>query len=195
MNEDVIQSLKEYVSLLGAYQEKQNMDLVMTYNKGYWWCTSDKLLQKHEVSFLQTAKEKERCMSMLTKRKKTKDFSNTISLLGWSKDHDWSGRLLEGYVSKNNYRVTNAALRALFPKVVTGKYLLKKKTIRTALYSHSLDVKNKILGILAFAPIGTIQPHLSVSDRKYLQSLLKHKDEIRITILARMAVDKLKIES
>ncbi len=191
MNEDVMQSLKEYVSLLGTYQQKLNVDLVMTYDKGYWWCTSDMILQKHETSFIQTAKDKELCMSLLAKYKNTKELPRAISLLGWSKDHEWSGRLLESYVSKNKYRVTNATLRALFPKVVASKYLLNKKTIHTALYSRSLDVKNKILGILAFTSSGIMLSHLSMGDKKYIQSLVKHKDEARIAILARMLVDKL----
>ena len=191
MNEEIMQSLKEYASLLDTYQQKLNVDLVMTYDKGYWWCANDKILQKHEISFIQTAKDKELCMSLLAKYKNTKDLPKAISLFGWSKDYEWSGRLLESYVYKNKHHTTNAALRALFPKVVTGKYALNIKTIRTALHSRSLDVKNKILGILTFTPSDTMLSYLSVNDRKCIQSLLKHKDEARITILARILVDRL----
>lgn len=185
--------LKTYFELLLLYQAKLNQDLVMTYDRGYWWCLSDKVLNKFEKEFLKVGIRTDAIAEELLAMKhddKNKIF--LIHLLGWANDKSKAGDILIKYVTSKNNELANAALRALFPMVVSGVYKIDCSLIRKLLYSKSLMVRNKILGLLAFMSDVSILNELSSDDIFYIKKLTKHKNKSLIAEPAKMIVGKLK---
>lgn len=75
--------------------------------------------------------------------------------------------------------------------VVAEVYKISPAIIQKLLYSKSLVVKNKILGLLAFMPETDILHNLSDDDIFYIKKLVKHKNKPLIALPAEMVVDRL----
>ena len=184
--------IKAYLDLLLVYQNNLNEGLVMTYDKGYWWCTSDKALNQYEKYFLKIGNQTELIITELTSATDIENKTQLLHLLGWAVDKKLAGDVLVQYISSKNTNYANAALRSLFPMVVAGHYSLDHKLVRELLYSRHLVVKNKILGLLAFLPEGENNKILKLSDVVYIKKLTKHKNKPLIATPAQMVVGRLK---
>lgn len=187
----ILPKVKAYFELLLLYQKRLNQDLVMTYDRGYWWCTSDQTLNKFEKEFLKVGLETDLIIKELKTCIDDKDKTFFIHLLGWASDKSRSGEILVEYVESENSDYANASLRALFPMVVAEVYKISPAIIQKLLYSKSLVVKNKILGLLAFMPETDILHNLSDDDIFYIKKLVKHKNKPLIALPAKMVVDRL----
>lgn len=110
--------LQHYLTLLLEYQQNLNQDLVMTFDRGYWWCTSDKKLNKLEQHFLEVGLDTDRLLTELEKTTNDKETTLLLHLLGWAKNKSKAGNALAQFVSAKNPDIANAALRSLFPLVV-----------------------------------------------------------------------------
>lgn len=191
MDTSVLMQLKAYFAALDVHQATLNKDLVMTFDRGYWWCKSDVQLQKYEKDFLKKAKNFEALEQGLTATQNVRDTALAVHLLGWSEEHGRVGVLLEKLATKEDGIIMNAALRALFPKVATGRYAIPMSTVHRALHNRSLSVKNKALGMLVSVSDTVLESLLDDSDREYVHQLTSHRDKPRVAILAQMLNDRI----
>ncbi len=187
----VYPKVKAYFELMLSYQAKLNEGLVMTYDCGYWWCTSDKVLNKFEKEFLKIGLNTNLIIEELIATNETENKVYLIHLLGWANDKLKAGDTLMEYVESKNSDFANASLRALFPIVVSGIYQIDSALIQRLLYSKSLIVKNKTLGLLAFMPQVDILNKLKNDDIFYIEKLTKHKNKPLIAIPAKMVITRL----
>lgn len=183
--------IKAYLDLLLIYQEKLNEGLVMTFDKGYWWCTSDKALNQYEKYFLKIGNQTDLIITELTSATDIENKTQLLHLLGWASDKKMAGDVLVQYISSKNINHANASLRSLFPMVVAGQYPLDYKLVRELLHSRHLVVKNKILGLLAFLPEIEMNKILKSSDLAYIKKLTKHKNKPLIATPAQMVIGRL----
>lgn len=182
--------LQSYLAILLEHQQNLNQNLVMTFDRGYWWCTSDKKLNKLEQHFLEVGLDTDRLLTELEKSIDDKETTLLLHLLGWANDKSKAGNFLEQYVSAKNPDIANAALRSLFPLVVNELYELDSSFIHKLLYSRSLLVKNKILGLLAFMPKEKLEKILTVEDKVYIKHLTKHRNKALAAKLAELVVNR-----
>lgn len=184
--------VKTYLKLLLSYQAKLNQDLVMTYDRGYWWCLSDKVLNKFEKEFLKIGLKTTLLIEELATTKSIENKILLLHLLGWANDRMKAGDTLINYVDSKNNELANASLRALFPMVVSGVYKIDSFLIKKLLYSRSVIVRNKILGLLAFMFEVDILRELNNDDISYIKKLTKHKNKSLVATPANMVLNKLK---
>lgn len=183
--------MKAYLDLLLVYQNKLNEGLVMTYDKGYWWCVSDKKLARYEQKFLDIASQTKVIIDELERVADLDKKTHLLHLLGWAGDMKMAGEMLVQHVTSRNSDHANAALRSLFPLVVTGKYKLNKRLIHDLLYARPLVVKNKVLGLLAFLPQDQISSLVNNDDVLYIKQLAKHRNKPIIATPAQMVLGRL----
>ncbi|GEM_PF-2261571 len=190
INETTYTKIDEYFALLLPHQKELNKNLVMTYDRGYWWCTSSSVINAYEKEFLNTGKNTDEIILSLYDADNSLRKSQLLHLLGWAEDTKLVGPILETYAQSKKHECANAALRALFPLVVTGKYKINALHINKLLYERSLLVKNKILGMLAFIPDGTLKTILTQNDIKHIRNLTKHRKMI-VSAPAKMVIERL----
>lgn len=184
--------VKTYFELLLLYQARLNQGLVMTYDRGYWWCLSDKVLNKFEREFLKIGLNTSILIEELAVMDDGENKVFLLHLLGWASNKSKAGDTLMEYVESKNNKYANASLRALFPMVVSKMYKIDSFLVRRLLYSRSIMVRNKILGLLAFMSEVDILSELNSDDISYIKKLTKHKNKSLIATPAKMVIDKLK---
>ncbi len=183
--------IKEYLDVMLIYQANLNDGLVMTYDRGYWWCTSDKKLNEYEKDFLEFGLDSEIIIEELLNTDNNEVQTNLLHLLGWVGDKKKAGDMLVGYIESEKDDQANASLRSLFPMIVAGQYKIDPKLIHKLLYSKTLVVKNKILGLIAFMSQKDMFQVLSSKDILYIKKLVKHENKPLIATPAQMVVDRL----
>ncbi len=186
MNSDIHKKVKRYFSLLAPHQEAGNLNLRMTFDKGYWWCESHKEINELEREFLGVGKSDEVLKALADS--KNKKITELIHLLGWSCDTKSAGKILERYLFSDNIEWVNAAARALFPMIAAGKYRMDIKNIFALLHKRSKFCKNKAMGILAFYPTNDLNEAFPLEERNYIKKLSHHSDTLIIANAAKMVL-------
>lgn len=185
--------LKEYFSLLKEYQDRGNVDVQMTFDRGYWLSENDDL-NHCEQYFLQEVGDGEELMVFLSKAEALSEnaIADGICLLGWAANKKKSGGVLEKYMKHGSIHIATTSARALFPLVASEAYIPKKAGVVALLHRRSKFAKNKALGLLAFLPNRTFVTWMDKHLSNEIQLLAQHKDRFIVGNVATLVINRLK---
>jgi hypothetical protein len=184
--------LKQYLALLKQYQDQGNVNVNMTFDKGYW-LSENSDLNVYERYFLQEVGDGHDLISFLQSNTLSKDARiDAMCFLGWATNKKDAGNILEEYMMQPSIPVAAAAARALFPLVASVQYIPQKESVVHLLHRKSKFAKNKALGLLAFLPSDVLIAWMDKALTVEIQSLSKHKDVFIVGNIAALVAGRLK---
>ena len=177
MEKDLILSVREYLKLVMAFQ-KQGI-FVADFSLGYYVSSFPETMKYEEFFIREVPKNKLQIVKELNKNISVIQKTYLLHLLGWSKDYKEIPNFLLKYIDNGNTRISNAAMRSLFPMVASGKFKPPLHLVVPLIYRRSPYVKNKSLGILAYIKNINLRKKLKKElDINYLKKLSRHKKQM-----------------
>ena len=169
--------LKTYLELVGKVYDRREYKKI-TYDKGYYW-SEVKEMQDIEKKFLKyLTSNLDKIIYTLNKEQSIETKTYLLHLLGWSNEYKEIPIILASFFDSKNISIVNAAARALFPMIASGKTKLPLDETYKLLKKRNKYLKNKALGLLAFSSAKDLEEIKKVFSKKYIDKLTMSKESI-----------------
>jgi hypothetical protein len=180
-----------YFALIDTHYAQEGTQI--TFDAGYWWTTGNTDMQTLETAFIALGSDWHTLTSILQNARTSTERANSMHLLGWSPHTEQTVPILLHHLKDPVTKVSNAAARALFPIVVSGKYRIAIAYIVALLHRRSAYHKNKALGTLLHWPHTEELHTLPDTEWQYIRRLATHPSPLYAPV-AQMVMKRVKGE-